>query len=113
MSIGGGSSRLDNTNGSKQCAERNGTADTGSVGTDWLGPKGQVEVQIASTVIVNKSDGLIGQTVLPMNVGNTEIPIEKLWYVVWRPFYKEQKYLELKIFMVTTFITTSKMEPNL
>ena len=73
MSIGGGSSRLDSTNCSKQCADRIGTADTGSVGTDWLGPKGQVEVQIASTVIVNKSEGLPVQTALPVKVWSTEI----------------------------------------
>ena len=73
MSIGGGSSRLDNTNGSKQCADRIGTADSGSVGTYWLGPKGQFEVKIASILILNKSESLIGQTVLPVNVGNNEI----------------------------------------
>ena len=91
MSIGGGSSRLDNTNGSKQSADRIGTADTGSVGTDWVGPKGQVEVQIASTVIVNKSEGLLVQTVLTVNVGNTEIPNKNTVICCMKAFLQRTK----------------------
>ena len=52
MSIGGGSNRPDITNGSKQCADRNGMAETGSVGTYWVRPKGLVEVWILSPLIL-------------------------------------------------------------
>ena len=38
-----------------------------------MGPKGKVEVQIASTLILNRSESLIGQTVLPVKVSSTEI----------------------------------------
>jgi len=38
-----------------------------------VGPKGQVEVQIAKTLILNRSESLIGQTVLLAKVSNTEI----------------------------------------
>jgi len=51
MSIVGGSNRLDNSNCSKQCADRNGITGTGSrqlsVGEYRLRSKGQDKVYIA------------------------------------------------------------------
>jgi hypothetical protein len=39
-----------------------------------VGPKGQLEVQIASSLILNKNESLLGQTIHPVKGSSTEIP---------------------------------------
>ena len=60
------------------------------------GPKGQVEVQIASALIVNKNESLIGQTVLPVNVGNTETPNKNTVICCMKAFVQRTKIYRIK-----------------
>jgi hypothetical protein len=59
-----------------------------------VGPKGQIEVQIAWTLILNKSEGFIGQTVLPVNVGNTEIPNKNTVICCLKAFVQRTKIVK-------------------
>jgi hypothetical protein len=114
LSIGGGSNRLDNNNGSKHCADRTGIAETGLVGTYRVRPKGQVEVQIASHLILNRNISLIGKTAQLVKVRSTEIPNQRtLELLVSRFFWNVPKYLGITSCGWRQSLPVSKLRPLL
>jgi hypothetical protein len=52
-------------------------------------------VKIASILILNKSESLIGQTVLPVNVGNTEIPNKKRCDLLYEGLSPKNKIIRI------------------